>query len=75
MLQANYIASSVGKAIFGSEEDEIAALKFLAAIEVDDIQLKETVIFHLVNKFEELPEVIFVCSSMQYYDSMMTCSQ
>ncbi|XP_008800011.2 protein SEMI-ROLLED LEAF 2-like isoform X2 [Phoenix dactylifera] len=56
MLQANYVASSVGKAIFGSEEDEIAALKFLAAIDVDDMQLKETVIFHLVNKFEKLPE-------------------
>nr|XP_010930207.1 uncharacterized protein LOC105051451 [Elaeis guineensis] len=56
MLQANYVASSVGKPIFGSEEDEIAALKFLAAIDVDDVQLKKTVIFHLVNKFEELPE-------------------
>ena len=65
MLQANYVASSVGKPIFGSEEDEIAALKFLAAIDVDDMQLKKTVIFHLVNKFEELPEVIFVCTSVQ----------
>ncbi|XP_010907682.2 protein SEMI-ROLLED LEAF 2 isoform X2 [Elaeis guineensis] len=44
------------KAVYGSEEDEIAALKFLGVVEYDDKQLKETVISHLLKKFEKLPE-------------------
>lgn len=44
------------KAVYGSEEDEVAALKFVVAIENDDKRLKETVIFHLLKKFEKLPE-------------------
>ncbi|XP_038984178.1 protein SEMI-ROLLED LEAF 2-like isoform X2 [Phoenix dactylifera] len=48
--------SPINKAVYGSEEDEVAALKFLVVIENNDKQLKETVISHLLKKFENLPE-------------------
>ncbi|KAL2921015.1 Protein EFR3-like protein B [Bienertia sinuspersici] len=41
---------------YGSEEDDFAALKSLSTIESDEQHLKDTVIFHLMSKFEKLPE-------------------
>lgn len=46
------------KTAYGSQEDEDAAMKSLAAIELDDRHLKETVISHFMTKFEKLSEVI-----------------
>lgn len=46
-----------GRRIYGSEEDDFAALKSLSVVESDDQKLKETVIFHLMSKFEKLSEV------------------
>ena len=42
---------------YGSEEDDLAALKSLTAIESDEHQLKKTVISHLMSKFAKLSEV------------------
>ncbi|XP_061367291.1 protein SEMI-ROLLED LEAF 2-like isoform X1 [Gastrolobium bilobum] len=53
-LQAVCIESQ--KIIFGSPEDEVAAMKSLSAIELDDKQLKETVISHFMTKFSKLSE-------------------
>lgn len=44
---------------YGSDEDEVAALKSLSAIELGDKELRETVISHLMTKFGKLSEVIF----------------
>ncbi|XP_057544780.1 protein SEMI-ROLLED LEAF 2 isoform X2 [Amaranthus tricolor] len=41
---------------YGSEEDDLAALKSLTAIESDEHQLKKTVISHLMSKFAKLSE-------------------
>ncbi|EEF29339.1 protein SEMI-ROLLED LEAF 2 [Ricinus communis] len=48
--------SDRGKMVYGSEEDDIAASKSLSAIELDDHQLKETVISQLMTKFTKLTE-------------------
>ncbi|KAG5530830.1 hypothetical protein RHGRI_025709 [Rhododendron griersonianum] len=41
---------------YGSDEDEVAALKSLSAIELGDKELRETVISHLMTKFGKLSE-------------------
>lgn len=46
-----------GGKMYGSDEDDLAALKSLSAMESDEQQLKETVISHLMSKFEKLSEV------------------
>ncbi|XP_020223321.1 protein EFR3 homolog A isoform X1 [Cajanus cajan] len=52
-LQAVCIES---EKIYGSQEDEVAAVKSLSAVELDDKQLKETVISYFMTKFTRLPE-------------------
>ncbi|XP_010241507.1 PREDICTED: uncharacterized protein LOC104586087 isoform X2 [Nelumbo nucifera] len=42
--------------MYGSQEDEVAALKSLSAIEADDGRLKETILSHLVKTFDKLSE-------------------
>ncbi|XP_042379653.1 protein SEMI-ROLLED LEAF 2-like isoform X2 [Zingiber officinale] len=42
--------------IYGSEEDDIAAMEFLEKVENDDTQLKETVISQLTKRFVSLPK-------------------
>ncbi|GAU21933.1 hypothetical protein TSUD_110730, partial [Trifolium subterraneum] len=44
------------KIIYGSEEDEVAAMKSLSAVQLDDRQLKETVTSYFMTKFSKLPE-------------------
>lgn len=41
---------------YGSEKDDLAALRSLTAIESDEHQLKKTVISHLMSKFAKLSE-------------------
>lgn len=55
-LQAVCAESCKVKTAYGSQEDEDAAMKSLAAIELDDHHLKETVISHFMTKFEKLSE-------------------
>lgn len=45
---------------FGSEEDEFAATKFLATLELDEQQLKETVVSHFTIKYANLSEVLIL---------------
>ncbi|XP_050207337.1 protein SEMI-ROLLED LEAF 2 isoform X2 [Mercurialis annua] len=45
-----------GKIVYGSEEDDVAALKSLSAVELDDHHLKETVTSHFTRKFEKLTQ-------------------
>ncbi|XP_059446358.1 protein SEMI-ROLLED LEAF 2 isoform X1 [Corylus avellana] len=54
-LQAVSIESDK-EMLYGSQEDEVAALKSLSAIELDDQQLKETVISHFMSKSAKLSE-------------------
>ncbi|XP_027927693.1 uncharacterized protein LOC114184585 [Vigna unguiculata] len=42
--------------IYGSQEDEAAAVKSLSAVELDDKQLKEIVISYFMTKYSKLPE-------------------
>ncbi|XP_012573225.1 protein SEMI-ROLLED LEAF 2 isoform X2 [Cicer arietinum] len=53
-LQAVNIKSE--KIIYGSQEDDVAAMTSLSAVELDDKHLKETVISHFLTKFSKLPE-------------------
>ncbi|KAF7824269.1 protein EFR3-like protein cmp44E-like isoform X1 [Senna tora] len=53
-LQTVYIESE--KTFYGSQEDEVAAMKSLSAVELDDKKLKETVISYFMTKFAKLPE-------------------
>jgi len=55
-LQAVCIESE--KIIYGSQEDEVAAAKSLSDVELDDKQLKETIISYFMTKFSKLSEVI-----------------
>ncbi|XP_062173237.1 protein SEMI-ROLLED LEAF 2 isoform X3 [Alnus glutinosa] len=55
-LQAVSIESDKEKMLYGSQEDEVAALKSLSAIELDDQQLKETFISHFMSKSAKLSE-------------------
>ncbi|XP_066313098.1 protein SEMI-ROLLED LEAF 2-like isoform X2 [Miscanthus floridulus] len=48
--------SSNSEMVYGSEEDESAALAFLSAINKHDTELIETVMCHFKEKFENLPE-------------------
>lgn len=59
-LQAVSTGSDCGKSPYGSPQDDALALKSLSAIEVDDQQLKETVIAHTISKFGRLSEVTFM---------------
>ena len=56
-LQAVFLESDKGKMLYGSEEDEVAALKTLSAIELDDQQLKDMVISNFVTRYAKLSEV------------------
>lgn len=58
-LQAIYVESKEGKIAYGSEEDDVAALKSLSLVEVDDSHLKETLISRFMTKFVKLSEVMF----------------
>ncbi|KAL5152378.1 Protein EFR3 B [Glycine soja] len=53
-LQAVCIESE--KIIYGSQEDEVAAAKSLSDVELDDKQLKETIISYFMTKFSKLSE-------------------
>ncbi|GMH18201.1 hypothetical protein Nepgr_020042 [Nepenthes gracilis] len=55
-LQAVEIESDSVREVYGSDEDDAAALKCLSAIKKDDQQLKEIVISYLMSKFEKLSE-------------------
>lgn len=55
-LQAVNIESE--KIIYGSQEDDVAAVESLSAVELDVKQLKETVISYFLTKYSKLPEVI-----------------
>ncbi|KAK4855441.1 hypothetical protein QYF36_007361 [Acer negundo] len=55
-LQAICAESDKVKISYGSQEDEVAAMKSLSAIESDDHHVKETVISHFMTKFEKLSE-------------------
>lgn len=57
-LQAVFLESDKGKMLYGLEEDEVAALKTLSAIELDDQQLKETMISNFVKRYAKLSEVL-----------------
>lgn len=58
-LQAVCVQSDMDSIIYGSKEDDAAASKSLSEIELDDLDLKETVISHFMTKFEKLSEVIY----------------
>ncbi|MED6160367.1 hypothetical protein PIB30_050822 [Stylosanthes scabra] len=53
-LQAVYKESE--KIVYGSQEDDIAAVKSLSALQLDDKQLKETVKSYFLTKYSKLPE-------------------
>ncbi|KEH30318.1 protein SEMI-ROLLED LEAF 2 isoform X1 [Medicago truncatula] len=53
-LQAVNIESE--KIIYGSQEDDVAAIKSLSAVELDDKKLKETVLSYFLTKYSKLPE-------------------
>ncbi|KAK7257871.1 hypothetical protein RIF29_32166 [Crotalaria pallida] len=53
-LQAVYIESE--KIIYGSQEDDVVAMKSLSAVALDDKQLKETVISYFQTKFSKISE-------------------
>ncbi|KAG6575357.1 Protein SEMI-ROLLED LEAF 2, partial [Cucurbita argyrosperma subsp. sororia] len=55
-LQAVCVTSEKDSVAFGSEEDEFAATKFLATLELDEQQLKETVVSHFTIKYANLSE-------------------
>lgn len=59
-LQAVNIESD--NVIYGSQEDDFAAMKSLSALELDDRQLKETVLSCFLTKFSKLSEVIHIIS-------------
>lgn len=69
-LQAVSIESDKEKMLYGSQEDEVAALKSLSAIELDDQQLKETVISHFMSKSAKLSEVIYWFCLLQSLKNM-----
>ncbi|KAG2371233.1 hypothetical protein LR48_Vigan05g205500 [Vigna angularis] len=50
------VCKEMEKITYGSEEDEAAAVKSLSAVELDDKQLKETVISYFMTKFSKLSE-------------------
>lgn len=58
-LHAVSVQSDKEKILYGSQEDEVAASRSLAAIELDDQKLKETVMSHFMSKSAKLSEVIY----------------
>ncbi|KAK7272014.1 hypothetical protein RJT34_28344 [Clitoria ternatea] len=44
------------KVIYGSQEDEVSAMRSLSAVDLDDKQLKETVVSYFMTTFSKLPE-------------------
>ncbi|KAK7341583.1 hypothetical protein VNO80_24518 [Phaseolus coccineus] len=44
------------KIVYGSQEDDVSAMKTLSAVKLDDNELKETVISFFLTKFSELSE-------------------
>ncbi|XP_061357545.1 protein SEMI-ROLLED LEAF 2-like isoform X2 [Gastrolobium bilobum] len=50
------VYSKSEKIIYGSQEDDVAAMKSLSAVELDDKQLKEIVISYFLTKFSKLSE-------------------
>lgn len=44
--------------IYGSQEDDVSAMKIMSAVKLDDKQLKETVISCFLTKFSKLSEVM-----------------
>lgn len=71
-LELAFLSSSRSTVIYGSEEDEAAASDFLSKVHKDDKQLKDAVILHLVERFEDLPEVI--CSTQELKQLSLTYS-
>lgn len=69
-LQAISIESDKGMVLYGSRGDDVAASKSLSAIELDDQQLKETVISHFMSKFANLSEVIYPFFLLQFLKNM-----
>ncbi|XP_026436844.1 protein EFR3 homolog [Papaver somniferum] len=55
-LQVVHTISNGEKAVYGSQEDEEAALKSLSEVEVDNGELKETLISHFMEKFRQMSE-------------------
>ncbi|KAL0556538.1 hypothetical protein IC582_005052 [Cucumis melo] len=55
-LLAVRVKSEKDRVPFGSEEDEVAASKFLSILELDEQQLKETVVSHFTIKYANLSE-------------------
>ncbi|GAV90898.1 hypothetical protein CFOL_v3_34298 [Cephalotus follicularis] len=55
-VQVVCIDSDKVKRVYGSQEDDNAALKSLSAIELDDHLLKESVVSHIMSKFGTLSE-------------------
>ncbi|KAJ6991661.1 hypothetical protein NC653_019740 [Populus alba x Populus x berolinensis] len=55
-LQAIYVESDEGKIAYGSEDDDVAALKSLSCVQVDDGHLKETLVSRFMTKFVKLSE-------------------
>lgn len=69
-LQATYLGSSSN--VYGSEEDDVAAMEFLEKLEKDDEELKQSVISHIMKKFEKLPEVNpCICTCYQLVDKFL----
>lgn len=52
---------------YGSQKDEAAALKSLSAIELNEQQLKDTLLTHLLSKLENLSEVFKLYCLIYYY--------
>lgn len=55
-LQAIYVESDARKIAYGSEDDDVAALKSLSCVQVDDGHLKETLVSRFMTKFVKLSE-------------------
>ncbi|XP_023514234.1 uncharacterized protein LOC111778563 [Cucurbita pepo subsp. pepo] len=55
-LQAVRVRSEKDSVPFGSEEDEVAASRFLAVLELDEQQLKKNVLSHFTIKYARLSE-------------------
>ncbi|KAJ8445285.1 hypothetical protein Cgig2_024491 [Carnegiea gigantea] len=49
-------AAAMDSVTYGSEEDDLGALHSLSTIESDEQQLKETVLSHLISKFQKFSE-------------------
>lgn len=55
-LQTAYVVSDGGEIKYGSEDDDVAALKSLSAVELDDHHLKKNVISQFMKKYIKLSE-------------------